>query len=413
MTRGHHSLWEYVIRNFFSEMRLGSMKMTLPGGQEIFYGSYDPDSINADIRVKDAAFFRKTVLFGDVGFGESFVDGDWETSDIFKVIAWMILNIDACPALAYDRPGFNVFNLFWFIDRLGHSKRRNTLNGSQRNIQEHYDLSNDFFALFLDPTRAYSCAYYRTPDMSLEQAQREKYAQWCRKLRISSGDKIIEIGSGWGGFAVYAARNHGCHVTTVTISKAQFDYVKELVVREGLDGRVEVHLSDYRHLEGQFDKLISIEMIEAVGHHFLKDYIAVCQKLVRPDGILGIQGILCPDHRYESFRKRADWTQKHIFPGSVLPSMARIMNAFKETGAMGLWDHEDITPFYSNTLLGWRENFRGKAGEIKSMGFDEFFIRKWEYYFSYCAAAFHMRNIHVAQMVFTRANHQRLPVYIS
>lgn len=388
-------------------MTLGQLRLVLPEGKEIVFGTGEEvQQVSARIVRED--FFKKCVLYGDVGFGEAYVDGDWDTPDISGVIAWMILNVENHPTMMDSRQKRLAVNFLGFLNRLQHHFKTNTIANSRKNIAAHYDLGNDFFKLFLDPGMTYSSAYFAKGTESLEEAQGKKYDELCRKLHLKASDKVLEIGSGWGGFASHAARHYGCQVTTITISKEQFEYTCRRVQEENLTEKVKPQLVDYRHIEGVYDKIASIEMIEAVGHDHLGSYFSQCHRLLKKDGLLGLQMILAPDHRYESFRKRPDWIQKHIFPGGFLPSFEAVLIAVRKTGDLGLYDYRDMTPSYARTLLLWRENF-GRAEEpLKKLGFDATFIRKWNYYFSYCEAAFRMRNISVVQAVFTRPNNGTL-----
>lgn len=396
-------------------MNAGYLRMRLPTNQELCFGNPGSE-FKANIQVRDDRFFRRCVLHGDIGFGESYVDGDWDTDEITPVIAWMILNVENHPLLMGSRPKPSRLHLLKLLNRVRHHWNRNTLQGSRKNISSHYDLGNDFFALFLDPGMTYSCAYFSkltgestdSPVNLLELAQEAKYARLCEKLKVQPSDHVLEIGGGWGGFAVHAARHYGCRVTMITLSKEQAAYARERFKRERLSDRIEIHLQDYRHVRGHFDKIVSIEMIEAVGHQYLQSFFRQCHHLLKKEGLLGLQAILSPDHRYESFRKGVDWIQKHIFPGGFLPSFQAILEAIRRTGDLGVYDYEDITPHYAKTLSLWRNNFHRHLEKVKALGFDGRFIRKWDYYFSYCEAAFKMRNISVAQVIFSRPNNHGL-----
>jgi cyclopropane-fatty-acyl-phospholipid synthase len=276
------------------------------------------------------------------------------------------------------------------------------VGGSKKNIAEHYDLNNDFFSLFLDPTMTYSSAYFKEPGMGLEEAQLAKYERLSRQLCIKPSDHVLEIGSGWGGNAIYMARQYGCRVTTVTISEEQYKRASRRVEEEQLSDKVTVLLQDYRSLTGRYDKIISIEMLEAVGAKFLNLYFAKCASLLDKDGILALQVITCPDPRFDHFRKGVDWIQKHIFPGSRLPSVGAINKAVNHTCDLTLVNLKDIGLHYSTTLEAWRRRFEERVSTVRQLGFDDRFIRKWNYYFCYCEAAFGMRHIHVMQMVYTR-----------
>jgi cyclopropane-fatty-acyl-phospholipid synthase len=399
-------LYEYLIDKVFQPMRVGRLTMLLPDGSQKIYG--DGEGVQAFIKIHDWVFFKKCVWYGDVGFGESFVDGDWETEDIAKVIEWMIANVESHPTLMADEQKRKPVNFLKMANNLLAFCRRNSTYGSRKNISDHYDLGNDFFKLFLDPTMTYSSAYYRDIYQTLEEAQLQKYEELCRKLKLKQSDHVLEIGSGWGGFAMYAAKQYGCHVTTVTISQEQFDYARNKITENNLTDLIDIQLKDYRKLEGVYDKLVSIEMIEAVGHEYLETFFSQCHNLLKKDGILALQMILSPDHRYDSFRKNIDWIQKHIFPGSLLPSVAAIQQSINKTGTMCLYDFEDITAHYVKTLIAWKNTFNQKTDAIYKLGFNDRFIRKWNYYWSYCEAAFKTRNISIAQAVYSRPNNPHL-----
>jgi len=398
---------EKVIDKVFTPLKLGQLIIRWPDGSQRIYGQ-DPEGFTAEINVRHHDFFKKCLLFGDVGFGEAYVDGHWDTPNLTHVIEWMILNVEHHPTLMADESRRTQVNWFRLFNTWAHKLRDNTLMGSRKNISAHYDLGNDFFNTFLDSSMAYSSAYFTSSKQSLSEAQEAKFDIWCKKLRLKPTDKVLEIGCGWGGFAVYAARNYGCHMTCITISKEQYDYCLQLVAKEGLEDRIELQFMDYRHVKGFYDKIISIEMIEAVGHKFLPVYFKQIHHLLKKDGVVGLQMILSPDHRYDSFRKNVDFIQKHIFPGSLLPSLRVIQNAIHQGGILGVFDYEDITFSYVRTLRLWREEFNRNRSKVVALGFNESFIRKWNYYLSYCEAAFRMRNIAVAQVVLSRPNNYLL-----
>lgn len=397
------SFYEKVVINLLSKMKLGTLNLTLPGGEQIQLGNGE-GAVMANIEVKNRNFFKRCVLFGDIGFGEAYVEGDWTTDSITNVIRWVLLNVDNAPTVSGSNAQAAVLNVLRFFNHIYHSKRANSLDGSRKNISEHYDLNNDFFALFLDPTMTYSSAYFAKEGMTLQEAQLEKYDRLCRQLHLKPTDHVLEIGSGWGGNAIYMAKKYGCKVTTATISEEQYKLAKERIEKEGLTEKVNLVLQDYRLLEGQFDKIVSIEMLEAVGANFYDAYFKKCGELLKRNGILALQVITCPDSRFESLRNGVDWIQKHIFPGSLLPSVAAINKAINNTGDLTLVDLKDLGLHYAKTLSIWRDQFNANLKEAKELGFDERFIRKWNYYLSYCEGAFEMRNIHVMQLVYTRPN---------
>ncbi len=384
-------------------MDKGRLYLTLPCGEQIAFGTGE-GSIAASIVINDNEFYKRIILFGDIGFGEAYVDGLWDTENITSVIKWVLLNIDNAPNVSGSNIQTLSLNLLKLYNRLSHFKRANTVNGSRKNISAHYDLNNDFFASFLDPTMTYSSAYFYRDGLSLQDAQLAKYERLCRQLHLKSSDHVLEIGSGWGGNAIYMAKTYGCQVTSLTISEEQRKLAVERVEAEGLSHKVNILLKDYRLMEGIFDKIVSVEMLEAVGFSYLDVYFKKCHELLKKNGILAIQVITSPDSRYESLRKGVDWIQKHIFPGSLLPSVAAINNAVNRTGDLSMVDLKDFGPDYAKTLKLWYDAFNANVAKVRSLGFDENFVRKWNYYLCYCEAAFAMRNINVMQLVYSRAN---------
>lgn len=397
------SLYQDIVLRLLSRMNRGQLELQLPDGTRLTIGDA-PSLIRARLRIRDAAFFKRCILYGDVGFGEAYVDGLWDTDDITAVISWALLNVDRTPGLSGSRTRTVLVNLLSWWNRRQQSRRANTLPGSRRNISEHYDLNNDFFRIFLDPSMTYSSAYFQHDGMDLEEAQEAKYQRLCEQLRLQPDDEVLEIGSGWGGNAIYMARNYGCRVTSLTISTEQYELAKERVKTAGLEDQVTILLEDYRNFNGRFNKIVSIEMLEAVGHKYLATYFRKCHEWLTQDGILALQVITCPDSRYNSLRRNVDWIQKHIFPGSLLPSVDAINTAVNQSGDMTLVDLKDLGLHYAATLKVWFLQFNSRLNEIRNLGFDERFIRKWNYYLCYCEAAFRMRNIHVMQLVYTRPN---------
>ncbi|MFY9307973.1 MAG: cyclopropane-fatty-acyl-phospholipid synthase family protein [Bacteroidia bacterium] len=402
-TTTKRSFYEKKVIELLSKMKLGKFNLTLPNGELVRIGEGNHEIV-AHIKVHDNYFFKRCVLYGDIGFAESYMDGEWETDNIANVIKWFLLNTDNAPTVSGSQVQSLALNILKIFNRVYHNKRSNSLSGSKKNISEHYDLHNDFFALFLDPTMTYSCAYFKDENMDLYQAQIEKYDRLCKQLNLKPTDHVLEIGSGWGHNAIHIAKNYGSKVTTVTISQEQYKLATERIQKENLTDKVTVLLKDYRLIEGKFDKIVSIEMLEAVGHKFLEVYFRKCNELLKKDGILAIQVITCPDSRYESLRTGVDFIQKHIFPGSLLPSVGIINKMINKTSDMTMVDLKDMGLHYSRTLSLWHEQFNQRLDDVKKMGFDERFIRKWNYYLNYCEAAFKTRNINVMQMVYARPN---------
>jgi cyclopropane-fatty-acyl-phospholipid synthase len=384
-------------------MDKGRMHITLPDNRQITLGNGE-GNIVANVVINNDEFYKRLILYGDIGFGEAYVDGLWDTDNITQVIKWFLLNIENNPAVSGGKTQALALNLLKWFNKTSHLRRANSIGGSRKNISEHYDLNNEFFACFLDPTMTYSSAYFYEDGLTLEQAQLSKYERLCRQLGLKPTDHVLEIGSGWGGNAIYMAKNYGCKVTSLTLSSEQHKLANELVQAEGLSDQVEIMLQDYRLMEGSFDKIVSIEMLEAVGHKYLDVYFNKCHELLKKNGILALQVITSPDSRYKSLRKGVDWIQKHIFPGSLLPSVGAINDAINRNSDMTMVDLKDIGTHYAVTLKLWFEQFNANLALVKSLGFDERFIRKWNYYLCYCEAAFAMRNINVMQLIYTRPN---------
>jgi cyclopropane-fatty-acyl-phospholipid synthase len=405
-----------IYKNLFKfatkSMKNGSMRFLEPGNNNYVLG--DPNSPhegyhNALVQInRPSEFYKKTVLFGDVGFSEAYMDGDWDTDNITNVLSWFLLNVDSGPSTSGSKEFKPHIKFMNFFNRMYHLYRSNTVEGSKRNIVEHYDLGNEFYKLFLDKTMTYSSAYFQKDEVSLEEAQVAKYEALCKHLYLKKEHHLLEIGSGWGGFSLHVAKKYGCRITTITISDEQFTYAKELFKREGVDHLIEIKMLDYRKLEGKYDRIVSIEMLEAVGDKYLDTYFEKCQSVLKPDGLLALQVITSPDSRYEEFKTGIDFIQKHIFPGSLLPSIGRINTAINRTGEMHLYHMHDMGSSYVKTLHSWLEMFDKNIAQVRALGFGEKFIRTWRYYLSYCEAAFKMRNISVVQLVYTRPNNLSL-----
>jgi len=360
----------------------------------------EPDSeLRARVHIRDARAFRAGLLHGEIGLGEAFMAGWWETDDLVAVVRIAVRNM-----AAFDQGGGFLASLGKAANRLLHRRRRNHVEGSRRNIGHHYDLGNAFYQLWLDPTLAYSCAVFERADQSLEEAQRAKFDLICRKLQLGPGDHLLEIGTGWGGFALHAARSCGCRVTTTTISRQQFEYARDLFQREGLTERIDLRLEDYRQLEGQFDKAVSIEMFEAVGLEFYDTYFSAVERLLKPGGRFLLQTITMNEQRFADYIRQSDWIQKHIFPGAELASVSRMVASIGRCTRMNLHHLEDIGLHYAHTLHAWRESFRARLDEVRGQGFDESFIRMWDYYLAYCEGAFAERYIGDAQLLLAKSD---------
>ncbi len=394
-----------LVLRAFEPLARGHLALTLPDHSVRHFGKAASPTATVHLHVHRPAFFKKCIHSGDIGFAESYIDGDWSTPDLTALISWFLLNHDNAPTLSGSRQRSPLaLNLLRLVNRLGHLLRPNSLANARRNIHAHYDLSNDFFALFLDPTLMYSSAKWAHPAQSLEQAQHEKNDALCRHLRLSPGDSVLEIGTGWGGWALHAAENYGCRVTTLTLSTEQADLARRRIADAGLGDRIEVKLQDYRSESGHYDKIVSIEMLEAVGHRYHAAYFATINRLLKPHGLLALQYITCPDHRYNELRRGVDFIQKHVFPGSLLLSPNRVNSLLSENGGFILRQHDDFGPDYARTLRHWTEAFEQKLDQVRALGFDDRFIRKWRYYLAYCEAAFAARHISVVHTIHSRAN---------
>jgi len=395
--------YQDIVLKLMSKMDKGTLYLTLANGRQLTLGTGE-GNISASMVINNDEFYKRIILFGDIGFGEAYVDGLWDTDNITSVIKWILLNIENAPSVSGSNTQTLALNFLKWFNKLSHFKRKNTVEGSRKNISEHYDLNNDFFASFLDPTMTYSSAYFYKDGLSLQDAQFAKYERLCRQLQLKPTDHVLEIGSGWGGNAIYMAKTYGCKVTSLTISEEQHKMAVERVEAEGLSDRVSILIKDYRQMEGSFDKIVSVEMLEAVGHNYMEVYFSKVNGLLKKNGILALQVITSPDSRYDSLRKGVDWIQKHIFPGSLLPSVGAINSAVNRTGDLTLVDLKDIGMDYAKTLKLWFDAFNANLPKVKSLGFDETFIRKWNYYLCYCEAAFIMRNINTMQLVYVRPN---------
>jgi len=358
-------------------------------------------SLTAKIKVISPSFYKNIVFGGSIGASESFIRGEWKSPNLTKVIQVFARNTEAQDKLE----SFFIFLLQPFF-RVIHRLNQNTIKGSKKNISRHYDLSNDFFKLFLDKKMMYSSAIYKTKKTSLEDAAANKLNVICKKLKLKKSDHLIEIGSGWGGFAIFAAKNYGCKVTTTTISIEQYRYTKNRIREMGLAKQIRVHLKDYRSLRGQFDKLVSIEMIEAVGHQFYDMYFSVISRLLKADGEALIQAITIKDQRYSHAIKSVDFIQKYIFPGSCIPSLTAIQNSLTKSTDLVINDVRDIGRHYAITLAHWRENFIKNKKNIRKLGFDEEFLRMWLFYFAYCEGGFEEKVISDVHLHITKPGYR-------
>ena len=365
----------------------------------------DPGSaLRAVLAVEDERFFDRAVFAGDVGIGESYMAGEWSSPDLVSVVRLAVRNLSRLEQ------GNRLFSfLSRIVNSIQHKLRENSISGSRENIRRHYDLGNEFYKLFLDASLAYSCAYFLKEEDTLEKAQLQKFDRICRKLRLSPEDHLLEIGTGWGGFAVYAATRYGCRISTTTISRQQYDYASawfsELGLSRGSRPQVRLLLEDYRRLSGKYDKIVSIEMFEAVGLRHYDDFFGACDHLLEPHGSMLIQTINVNEHTFPSYIRSCDWIQKYIFPGAELASLIEIQRSLRRCTTLSLYHAEDIGTHYAQTLKLWRAAFLDRLPEVRSFGFDDIFIRMWDYYLAYCEGAFRERHIGDFQLLLAKKLH--------
>jgi cyclopropane-fatty-acyl-phospholipid synthase len=354
-------------------------------------------TLSAQIDILSPQFWADAAFGGSVGAAESFVQAHWRCEQLTSLVRIMVLNRDVMEdmegGLAFLSAPLRTV-LHWF--------NRNSKEGSRRNISAHYDLGNELFGLFLDDTMAYSCGIFERPDATMHEASIAKFDAACRKLQLSPDDHLLEIGTGWGGLAIHAARHYGCKVTTTTISRAQHDLARERIAAAGLTDRIELLLCDYRDLTGHYDKLVSIEMVEAVGHQFLETYLAKCSALLKPQGAMLLQAITIQDQIYASALRSVDFIQRYIFPGSFIPSITALTRATTRATDMKVARLDDIGPHYATTLRLWRDAFFANIDKVRSLGYSEDFIRLWDYYLCYCEGGFIERQLGDVQMLLTK-----------
>lgn len=378
------------------DIRGGFLEVVCP---DATYAFGEPGAaLRAMAVIHDERFFVRALSGADIGFGESYMDGDWTTPDLVALVQIAVRNLRT-----FDSRNRFASLLRGLVSRVQHALRSNSISGSKKNIRAHYDLGNDFYALFLGEQMVYSSAYFAQEEESLEAAQTRKLDMICRKLRLQPGDRVLEIGCGWGGFAIYAAKQFGAHVTGITISEEQFKFAaKRISGQEFEKGSVSLLLEDYRKVRGQFDKIVSIEMFEAVGLEKYDAFFGACDRLLVRDGSMLLQTITLQDQQFASYRKRVDWIQKYIFPGSELASWSEIHRSLARATQMSPIHSESFGMHYARTLALWRERFFQKLNAVHRLGFDERFTRMWDFYLGWCEGAFRERYINVAQLVFAK-----------
>lgn len=388
------TLRERLFLQILKRLQVGCLEVRFPSGACVKVG--DPDAFPERIEILDTAFFGRVLAGGSVGMGEAYVDGLWDTNDLSGVLKVFAANQ---AHLGKANRGFSMLKNV--LNRLYHLGRRNTLKKSRENIQEHYDLSNEFYQSFLDPTMTYSSAYFADYYETLENAQYAKIDRMLDLAGVQAGHHVLEIGSGWGALAIRAAQR-GARVTTITLSDEQFVLAQERFVDAGVAGSIDIRIQDYRTLEGQFDAVLSCEMIEAVGKEYLPSYFETIQRSLKPGSKAVIQAITIPDERYESYSRSCDWIQKHIFPGGHLPSPGAIQDCVERAGSTAIRSMDGFGSDYAETLQRWQREFNTNRARVKALGFDQRFRRKWNYYLSYCEAGFDAGLIDVKHVVLQR-----------
>ena len=397
------SIFKSGLQKKFKNLETGHISVN-DGDETFTFGDSSSDEkVSVDIHSQE--FYVMTGSGGALGIAEAYVAGYWSSDDVVKLFQIIIRNRDILLSL---EKGFA--KLVKPINKMIHRGRQNTLKGSKENILAHYDLSNDFYKLWLDPSMTYSCAFFNNDSVTLEEASIEKLDRICRKLDLSEDDSVLEIGTGWGSFSIHAAKNYGCKVTTTTISDAQFDYARSRIKDEGLESKITLINKDYRDLDGKYDKIVSIEMIEAVGYEYIPDYFSKLSSLLNSNGLVALQGITYNDQNFEVYKDSVDFIKKYIFPGSCLISIAQIIDVIKKDTDLAMVDMEDITKHYAVTLNRWRKNFMDVIPKVKEMGYSQAFINMWEFYFLYCEAGFSERNIGDVQMIFAKSGSRNINI---
>lgn len=397
-------LAERVLRARLAHLRHGELILEDAAGIERFGRPSERMPLSVRLRVHDRRFWTEATFGGSIGAGESYLLGDWSCDDLTGLMRILLANRDVLDGMD---SGFA--RLTAPLQKVLHAASRNTRDGSRRNIAAHYDLGNDFFSLFLDrDLMMYSSAWYETADDSLETAQRQKLDRICRKLQLTPNDHVLEIGTGWGGFAAYAAQHYGCRVTTTTISKEQHALAAERFSRLGAAGeRITLLMDDYRHLQGRFDKIVSIEMFEAVGLAHYDTFFATCDRLLAPDGAALLQLITMNEQDFPTYCKSTDWMQTYVFPGSELASLSELLKSLGRVTTFRPFHLEDMGTHYARTLHDWRERFMQRLDDVRALGMDDRFLRTWNLYLAFCEAAFAERHISVVQLMLTRGYHDR------
>ncbi|MDW3095455.1 MAG: cyclopropane-fatty-acyl-phospholipid synthase family protein [Gammaproteobacteria bacterium] len=390
-----------ILLKKLENIQTGLLQVYANGMLYEFGNTNTKSEINAVIRIQDNRVFRAILTGGEPAAGKTYIDGWWTSDDLIEVLRIFTINRNALFGFKHG-----IASLAKTINRFSNNILRNTLKGSKRNIKAHYDIGNDLYELFLDENMMYSSAYFRNDSEDLSSASKYKLKLICEKLNLQASDNVIEIGTGWGGFAIYAAQNYGCHVTTTTISDQQFDHAKAKVDSLNLSERISVIKQDYRALSGSYDKLVSIEMIESVGHQYIDEYFSVCNKLLKPSGAMLIQSITMSDYLFKNYVSSTDFIRKYVFPGGCLTSMSSMMSSISKHTDLTLYHSESFASSYAKTLKIWHQNFYSNRDKIIELGYSTSFLRLWEYYMKYCQAGFENRIIDVHHLVLKKPNNR-------
>jgi len=386
-----------AVLSLLSKLKHGRITIIENNHRQSFGEASQTSALQAEISVHHSQFYSRILFGGSIGAAEAYMERLWSADDLTAVMRILALNQKAFADMEKG-----LVRLTAPFYKFYHYVRKNTKAGSRKNILAHYDLGNDFYALFLDQTMTYSCGIFEREDSTLKEASEAKYDRICRKLQFAAGDRILEIGTGWGGFAVHAASNFGVQVTTTTISEEQHQFAQNRIKAAGLEDRITLLKKDYRDLSGKFDKLVSIEMIEAVGHHFYPAFFQTCSRLLNDDGLMALQAITIGDQIFDRHKRSVDFIKRYIFPGSCIPSITAISHAIAKATDLRLIHLEDITPHYARTLHEWRQRFFANIDKVREMGYSETFIRMWQYYLCYCEGGFAERYIGDVQMLFAK-----------
>jgi len=397
------AFFKRIILKKFGNLKLGRIEFS--DGNEVYSFGDMTSEMKVKVRVLSPEFYPLLGSGGLVGAAEAYASGFWETDELLLLIRIVLKNKEVLGKL---ESGWS--KMFNPVNMVIHWRRKNSLNGSKKNILAHYDLSNDFYRLWLDETMTYSCGIFEDKSSTLREASVEKLDRICRKLKLCNQDSVLEIGSGWGSFALHAVENYGCHVTTTTISDAQYNWAQQKIQAAGLNDKIVLLKDDYRNLTGEYDKIVSIEMIEAVGYEYVPLYFQKVSSLLKEDGLFGLQGITFNDQEFDDYKRSVDFIKKYIFPGSCLISIAQVTEAMKKYTDFSISHLEDITMHYATTLKTWRSNFLDQIITIKNLGFSKEFIKIWEFYFAYCEAGFRERNIGNYQFIFSKPAVQNIRI---